>query len=207
MRNNDMERDDAEKKNGPGKKDNGEKKDDTGKKCGVKKEAENRRNRTARWCTLAGNVLLILLILLCLPLVLPRAAGCQIYTVVSASMEPAIPVGSLLYIREMEPETVKEGDIIAFFGVREQTGIITHRVVENRVVAGEFITKGDANEKNDVNAVPYENLIGKELLCIPVMGSVAEALTEGVGRYMAAAAVAAAALLHAMAVFSVRKQR
>ena len=32
---------------------------------------------------------------------------------------------------------------IAFYGGKDTNAIITHRVVENRVVMGEFITKGE----------------------------------------------------------------
>jgi len=48
--------------------------------------------------------LLAALVLICLPLTVPRLFGYHIYTVVSGSMEPAIPTGSLVYIREAAPE-------------------------------------------------------------------------------------------------------
>ena len=64
-------------------------------------------------------------------------------------MEPAIPTGSLVYIKEMEPKDVQVDDVIAFYGTKDAASIITHRVVENRVLMGEFITKGDANATKD----------------------------------------------------------
>ena len=79
-------------------------------------------------------VLLIALVLGCLPLTVPRIFGLHIYTVVSGSMEPAIPTGSLVYVRETSPEQVGAEEVIAFYGARDSASIITHRVVENRVV-------------------------------------------------------------------------
>ena len=93
----------------------------------------------------------MLAVILCyVPLTLPRLAGLQIFEVVSGSMEPAIPTGSIVYVEETEPSQAEEGDVIAFYSATGSGAVITHRVVQNRVVSGELITKGDANEKEDV---------------------------------------------------------
>ena len=72
-----------------------------------------RKKRTiARICSMIGVSLLILVILICIPLTLPRLAGFDIYTVVTGSMEPAIPVGSLIYVREEVPAELMEGEVV-----------------------------------------------------------------------------------------------
>ena len=38
---------------------------------------------------------------------------------------------------------------------------MTHRVVENRQLSGEFITKGDANNTEDPNPVAYQDVAGR----------------------------------------------
>lgn len=129
-------------------------------------------------CSALGTILLIVLIVGCLPLTVPRIFGYQLYTVISGSMEPEIPVGSLVYIKGMEPEDVEEKDVIAFYGGRDSNAIITHRVVENRVVMGEFITKGDANQTEDMNPVDYNEFIGRVELSIPAVGGIAQSLTS-----------------------------
>ncbi len=102
-------------------------------------------------CGTLGALLLVILVAACLPLTLPPPVfGYHIYTVLSGSMEPAIPVGSLSYIQETAPEDMKEKDVIAYYGGSDRTAIITHRVVENRVFMGEFVTKGDANPDEDM---------------------------------------------------------
>ena len=98
-------------------------------------------------------------------------------SVISGSMEPAIPTGSLVYIKEMEPKDVQVDDVIAFYGTKDAASIITHRVVENRVLMGEFITKGDANATKDMNPAPYDNFIGKVAYSIPKVGGIALVLT------------------------------
>lgn len=145
-----------------------------------------------------GTLLLVLLVICCLPLTVPRFFGYHIYSVISGSMEPEIPVGSLLYIREVTAQDVEEGAVIAFYGARDSASIITHRVVENRVVMGEFITRGDANPTEDMTPVPYGNLIGQVVQVIPRAGTAAELLTGREGKLLAAGAIVAAVLLHAV---------
>ena len=165
----------------------------------IKPKNRNRGNRKspgAAICSALGSFLLIALIALCLPLTAPKAFGYHIYTVISGSMEPAVPGGSLVYIESVEPEDVAEGDVIAFYSAEDQASIITHRVVENRVLMGEFITKGDANRTQDMNPAPYANFIGIVRLTAPHVGRIAQVLTSTAGKIAAACAVAAAVLFH-----------
>ncbi len=143
--------------------------------------------------------LLLILVLVCIPLTVPRFFGVRIYSVISGSMEPAIPTGSLLYITEAQPEEIEEEEVIAFYGVKDAASIITHRVIENRVVMGEFITKGDANQTQDMNPVPYDNFIGKVACTIPKAGKAAELFTSLEGKVLAAGVIAAAVLLQVVA--------
>ena len=157
---------------------------------------KERKSPVAVLCSALGTVLLILLVVLCLPLTLPRVMGYDIYTVVSGSMEPAIPTGSLVYIENAQPEEIKEGEVIAFYGARDSAAVITHRVVENNTLMGQFTTKGDANEKADVNPVDYENFIGKAAMSIPWLGKSARLFTSIQGKAAAGAVIIAAMLFH-----------
>ena len=86
--------------------------------------------------------------------------------VYTGSMEPAIPVGSVVVIKPVDPETLKIGDIICF--QLSQPTSITHRIIN--ITDQGFITKGDANEDPDQWIVKKENVIGKAIFTIPYIG-------------------------------------
>ena len=150
-------------------------------------------------CSALGTVLLVGLVLVCLPITATRLFGYDAYSVVSGSMEPAVATGSVVYVQEAAPEDMKKDDVIAFYGAKDSNAIITHRVVENKVVMGDFITKGDANRTEDMNPVPYSNFIGKVVYSIPVLGRIAEGLTSTVGKIIAGGVIAAALILEGIA--------
>jgi signal peptidase len=162
-------------------------------------KSQKKRNPLAGGLRLIGTILLVLIVLLCVPIAIPNYMGYQVYTVISGSMEPAIPVGSLVYVRQEEPENILADDVIAFYGAGADGAITTHRVVENHVVSGEFVTKGDANDSNDINPIPYANLIGKVAFTIPYLGAAAEILVEDRGKMIAAGVILFAVILHLIA--------
>lgn len=114
-------------------------------------------------------VITVLVILACLPFVLPRAAGLKAYTIVSGSMEPKLPTGSLAYVEPVRPEELEAGEIVTFFTGKEGD-TVTHRITENRRDKEELATKGDANEAADPKAVPYGQVIGRVKGHVPYLG-------------------------------------
>ena len=159
------------------------------------KKELNKKSKGAAICNITGGLLLVAVILLCVPLTIPRLFGCQIYTVVSGSMEPAIPTGSIVYVKSTEASEINKDEVIAFYSDTDTGAIITHRVVKNQVVSGEFITKGDANEQEDVTPVDYDRLIGKVVFSMPVLGSLLAIVAEPVGKIAAVCLIVAAVLL------------
>ncbi len=130
-------------------------------------------------CNVIGTLILLLVIVTALPLSLPPLFGYEAYSVISGSMEPAIPVGSVVYVKAAVPESVLEGEIIAF----ESGGsVVTHRVTENRFVVGEFVTRGDANAHEDLQTVPYAALIGRVTYHIPYIGMLLSIYASSVGK-------------------------
>lgn len=91
--------------------------------------------------------------------------------VLTGSMEPNYHVGSMVYVKEVEPETLKEGDVITF-RISDNT-VVTHRIVEIDKEAQTVTTKGDANNANDGNPVAYANIVGKADFNIPYLGYLA----------------------------------
>lgn len=80
----------------------------------------------------------------------PTLFGSEASIVMSGSMEPAIPVGSIVSTRLVDVGGIGAGDVVSFRRSEERTPI-THRVVavEEEAGARVFTTKGDANEVPD----------------------------------------------------------
>lgn len=142
-----------------------------------------------------GALLIAAVILICLPLTVPRLMGYDVYTITSGSMEPKIPTGSLVYVKAAEPQDVAPEDVIVFLGGQDGGTVITHRVVENQEKDRVFITKGDANEANDVTPVPYERLLGRVERSVPVLGYFLPAVSTLQGKLSLLGVLAAAVAL------------
>lgn len=143
---------------------------------------EDKKGRSPLGWVLTGIGMLIILATLVLALLLavPGFLGWQQMTVLTGSMEPEIPVGSMVYVESVEPEALVEGDVITFDDGEGKT--VTHRVVRNRTIEGTIVTKGDANAEEDVEPIPYDNVIGKVTLTVPAAGDVLGYAASELGR-------------------------
>ena len=132
------------------------------------------------------TTLVILVVIFAIFLMGSRLVGLQVFNVISGSMEPTYRVGDLLYVKTVDPDSVKVGDPITFV-LNEDLVVATHRVVavdrENR----QFITKGDANETEDANPVHFNNLVGVPVFAIPLLGYVSAYIQNPPGMYVAIA--------------------
>ena len=139
-----------------------------------------------------------IVVILALLLIGARLIGLQVFTVLSGSMEPTYHVGSLIYVKNIDPYKLKSGDVITFM-LNEDT-VATHRIVEvvpdeNNFTVVRFKTKGDANETEDGALVHYKNVIGSPVFTIPKLGYVANYIQNPPGTYIAIAAGAILLLL------------
>ena len=145
-----------------------------------------------------STILVALVVLLAVALVGVRLAGIRTFTVLSGSMEPTYHVGSLIYVKKVDPTTIRPGQVITF--MLDENTVATHRVVE--VVPDEddpstlrFRTKGDANDAEDGSLVHYKNVIGTPVFTIPKLGYVANYIQHPPGLYVAISAGAVLLLL------------
>ncbi|NYE50403.1 signal peptidase [Spinactinospora alkalitolerans] len=122
--------------------------------------------------------------------VLPRVTGAQALIVLSGSMEPSIPVGSVVIARPVDPAAVEVGDVITFeHGDPAQTDsfdpeltpLVTHRVVEvEETGEGSLLhTRGDANDVPDDPPVPAADVRGEVWYHIPYFGYAQQAMEQG----------------------------
>ena len=85
---------------------------------------------------------------------MPKIFGFTNAVVASGSMEPAFEKDDFIIIKEQKKYNI--GDVVCF---KDGSSYTTHRIVgiENE----KFITKGDANNTNDTNAVEESSVVGK----------------------------------------------
>ena len=140
------------------------------------------------------SVIVAVVVLLAVAFVGVRVVGLQPFTVLSGSMEPTYHTGSLIYVKSVEPQDVHVGDPITFV-LNEDLVVATHRVIEIDAENERFYTKGDANESADGSPVHFNNLIGVPVCTIPLLGYVANFVTNPPGMYIALAGVAVLLLL------------
>lgn len=98
--------------------------------------------------------------------------GFRLFIVSSASMEPAIPTGSLLLTRYINPKELQIGDIITFIPPINNTEFVTHRITTttHQENLSTFITKGDNNPNEDLWILAGGGIVGKVIFAIPLLG-------------------------------------
>ena len=110
-------------------------------------------------CNFISVIMVLIVIAIGAVMIVPKVMGNDIYAVMSGSMEPYYHVGSVVIVdKHFTPEEIAVGDPI------------THRVIEVNEETREFKTKGDANEVEDLAPVPFENVIGKAGMSVPMVG-------------------------------------
>lgn len=113
--------------------------------------------------------LTILMILMASVFCVPRLLGIKPYVVLSGSMEPAIPTGSVAFVNTRDTD-VSIGDIVTYKlpSVNGGETLVTHRII--REEDGNWITKGDANDVEDLSPVSQEQIVGCYRFLIPMAG-------------------------------------
>lgn len=102
--------------------------------------------------------------------------GYKAFIVLSDSMKATdFDAGDLVLVKEVDPSTLKEGDIIAYTSQNESNygEVVTHKI--RRLTTDEkgnpgFITYGTTTDTDDENIVTYEYVIGKYSKHIPKVG-------------------------------------
>lgn len=140
-----------------------------------------------------STVIFILIPLIALTLITsrtPALLGLQSFTVLSGSMSPVIPTGSVVYTQKTTEVGV--GDVITF----ERKGVnVTHRIIDTVDKNGKSVSalvsplpgaplpkevfykvKGDANNAADSDLVGKDKIVGKVLFNVPSLGKYASYL-------------------------------
>lgn len=143
-----------------------------------------------------ADAIIVILLLLVVAFAGVRLVGLTPYAVLSGSMEPQFPVGSLIYVRDADPASIQPGDAVTF---TKSSGVIaTHQAYEVDTEQQLIRTQGIANKNGDgtimqdAEPVPFSNVIGVPVACIPLLGYVNTFVTSAPGMIVVAAVAVAA---------------
>jgi signal peptidase I len=122
------------------------------------------------------DILLSVLILFVLGIVviakvIPAVTGGGTFVVGGGSMQPAIPLGSVVVALPVATDQLAPGDIVSV-RVGEQQALFTHRIARlvDRADGLWLETKGDANDDPDPAIIPATSVVGRVAVTIPLLG-------------------------------------
>jgi signal peptidase len=126
---------------------------------------------------LAGLLIAVLSVLV----IVPRLTHGAALTVLTGSMRPSLPVGSVVIERPVDRTTLRVGDIATYQQARGRAVYITHRIAAiDTTTSPTLLTfKGDANRVADPMPVPVTAVHGKVWVDVPYVGRLRQVLAGG----------------------------
>ncbi|WP_370544001.1 signal peptidase I [Frigoribacterium sp. VKM Ac-1396] len=124
---------------------------------------------------LSAGLFAVVLGLAVVLIVVPKAAGATPLTVLTGSMEPRLPPGTLIVVAPTPVDEIRLGDVVTYQIESGRPEVISHRVTE--IVSSSdggtaFVTKGDANSEPDAALVLPEQVRGTLWYSVPWLGFV-----------------------------------
>ncbi len=142
-----------------------------------------RRVRRSVWhyirVGLSAGFLALIVLLAAAVIVVPRLTGAVPLTVLTSSMEPTLPPGTLIVVRETPVEDIRIGTVMTYQIKAGDPAVVTHRVVGlTTSTSGEisFTTQGDNNPQPDPNPVIEAQVKGTLWYSVPLIGHIAVGL-------------------------------
>lgn len=154
--------------------------------------------RAGEWMLVATAVAAALL-----AVVLPRLGGATPYAVLTGSMRPAMPPGTLVVVRPVDPSDITTGQVITFMPKENDPSVVTHRVVGLGFdgTGTTFTTKGDANDAPDPTPVRAVQVVGERWYFVPYLGYLTDLFT-GQQRTVGILVVTGGLLLYALLMYA-----
>lgn len=128
----------------------------------------------------SGGILAFMILLAMLVIVVPLVTGSAPITVLTGSMQPKLPPGTLIVVKPTPVEEIRVGDVLTYQLRSGEPELVTHRVVQRIASSNgeiEFVTQGDANSAPDPKAVREVQVRGTVWYSIPLLGWVNTWLT------------------------------
>ncbi|WP_285114309.1 signal peptidase I [Leifsonia sp. fls2-241-R2A-40a] len=128
----------------------------------------------------AGLLGLVILVALA-AIVVPKVAGATPATILTSSMEPTLPPGTLVIVKPVPLHQIRIGDVMTYQLRSGDPAVVSHRVVAiTRSTTGglTFTTKGDNNAEKDAPVIPAQ-VRGVVWYSVPLLGFVNSAIDHG----------------------------
>lgn len=156
-------------------------------------ESAPRSMASALWRGVSAGILGVFVLVAVLVVGIPLVTGASAYTISGRSMEPALPLGTLIVTEPVDPAEIAIGDTITYQLEPGEPAVATHRVVgfEFRGEERSFLTQGDANDSVDAEPVRAEQIRGRLWYSIPLLGWVNAAVSGPVRAFVLPVVVAA----------------
>ncbi|MEX1079014.1 MAG: signal peptidase I [Homoserinimonas sp.] len=122
---------------------------------------------------LSAGLLALVLLVGVLVIVVPAATGSTPMTVLTSSMEPTYPPGTLIIVKPIDSQDIRIGDPITYQIESGKEAVVTHRVIaitNSTDGSTTFTTQGDNNGAPDAVPVIPEQVKGKVWYSVPWIG-------------------------------------
>jgi len=124
---------------------------------------------------LSAGLFVLVLGLATVLVVVPKVAGATPLTVLTSSMEPRLPPGTLIVVKPTPTDEIRIGDVVTYQIESGRPEVISHRVTE--IVSSSdggtaFVTQGDNNSEPDEALVLPEQVRGTLWYSVPWLGFV-----------------------------------
>lgn len=134
------------------------------------------------WLTqvMAWFVIAAVVLVLAVAVLVPRIAGATPYTVLTGSMRPDLPPGTLVVVKPIPADEISVGTVVTYQLSSGKATVVTHRVKAiSSTIAGSktFTTQGDANNVADAEPVLPVQIKGEVWYSVPYLGYANDVLT------------------------------
>ncbi|MCW2753002.1 MAG: signal peptidase [Marmoricola sp.] len=134
----------------------------------------------------------LVVVVLGITVVIPMLGGGKAYTILTGSMRPEMPPGTVVVVRPTPVNQIRTGDVVTYQIKSGDPTVVTHRVrAVMTSLSGQisFITQGDANNTPDRRPVEPVQIRGVRWYSVPYVGLPALAVNGDIRQIVVMGAV------------------
>lgn len=136
-----------------------------------------------RWIGQAVSLLLLVIFSLAamVLIIIPMVTGSQTYSVLTGSMAPTYPPGTLLVVKPTDFDSLQTGDVVTYQIESGRPDVVTHRIIgfsSGQDGERQLLTQGDNNDLADETPVMEIQVRGELFYAVPYVGFLAHALGQ-----------------------------